>query len=294
MTAYIRYAGSKEHLFAEIEAAFPQHVHSYYEPFLGGASVLLHLLQLVEAGKVSIGGEIVVGDVNPFLMQLHRDVSERCGELQDAYASVWHGFLEEVTDEELPCTATTGLKAYWLDVRARYNILQETGVPTVVTSAHLLFLQNTAYMGLHRENNSGGYNGTLTHARIADVLRIIDSSVDAVDRASALYNKYGVRFETSAFSEFCVRYLADTQSDDLVFLDPPYDGGWQAYTAGGFLEQDAVMAWFTNVQLQCVAFMTNYDTPAVRAATEGMSVKRMQEGRRKVELWIGGLPDVTV
>jgi DNA adenine methylase len=53
----IKWAGGKTQILDKI--VFPDTVLNYYEPFLGGGSVLLHFLDCIDKGDTHITGDIL-------------------------------------------------------------------------------------------------------------------------------------------------------------------------------------------------------------------------------------------
>jgi len=49
---FLKWVGGKTQIIDEVLALFPRQIHNYYEPFLGGGSVLLALLS-TESIRVS-------------------------------------------------------------------------------------------------------------------------------------------------------------------------------------------------------------------------------------------------
>ena len=64
MKPFIKWVGGKTQILPEVLALFPKDINNYYEPFLGGGSVLLGLLTSQKAGQIKITGEIYASDLN--------------------------------------------------------------------------------------------------------------------------------------------------------------------------------------------------------------------------------------
>ena len=80
----IKWSGSKRSQASNIISYFPVKVKTYYEPFIGGGSILNALLQSdVKADNY------VCSDINNDLINLYKAIMTRPKEVADYYETLW-------------------------------------------------------------------------------------------------------------------------------------------------------------------------------------------------------------
>src|ERR1019366_9398270 len=122
----LKWAGGKQALAEKLIRFFPDHFASYYEPFIGGASVLL-TLQPAKA---------VVGDLNDWLL--------------DAYVAIRTDF-----------TRVAKLLDRMVNTREEYERIRAISPDSLdlyQRAAHLIYLNKTCFRGLFRVNQKGQFN----------------------------------------------------------------------------------------------------------------------------------------
>lgn len=122
----LKWAGGKQGIARRLVGLFPRDFERYYEPFVGGASVLFTL----EPERA------VVGDANGWLMDTYRAL----GEDPEEVARLLDG-MENTKEEYL---------------RIRSTLPQTLSL--VQRAAHLIYLNKTCFRGLFRVNRRGQFN----------------------------------------------------------------------------------------------------------------------------------------
>ncbi len=122
----VKWAGGKQGLADRLVRCFPTTFSRYYEPFIGGASILL-LLQPERA---------VIGDMNDWLIDTYTAI-------RDDYEEVARHLDTLVnTKEEF----------------ARIRAVRPETLPLCQRAAHLIYLNKTCFRGLFRVNQKGQFN----------------------------------------------------------------------------------------------------------------------------------------
>ncbi len=234
MKPFLKWVGGKTQIIDHVISMFPTAIKDYYEPFVGGGSVLLSLLQNVETGKIAVSGCIYATDNNEHLiwtyMNIQRNVDaliEELGKLTDLYNK-----CQALNGERKPSCLDDALKAkeslyYW--IRKEYNEIEGRATTSIRASALFIFLNKTCFRGLYREGPNG-FNvpfGNYTNPQIYDAQHLRD--------VSKLIQR--VHFIPCEFHDA----LADVNEGDFVYLDPPYvpvtKTSFVQYIGEGFSQQ---------------------------------------------------------
>ena len=196
MTAksFIVWAGGKSKLYERIANYFPQDITTYIEPFVGGGSIGLRVLEN------NVARNVVFSDTNTQLINTFIAVRDHPDELIKRLHAiqVTYDFFETMEEKKL----------YYLEMRKFYNTSQ---LGRVGVAAFLIFLNKTGFNGLYRINSSGVYNvpfGQQATPNICDVDTIVTCSqlLQRVD----LYN---VDYKES---------YRHASGKTLFYFDPPY------------------------------------------------------------------------
>lgn len=178
----IKWAGSKRSQAQQIVELFPSECQCYYEPFLGGGSILFQ-------GGFS---KAICGDACVPLINLWKLIQTAPWELLEKYKVLWNRLQTE------------GYLVYY-EVRERFNRTQDP--------ADLFFLSRTCVNGLIRFNQKGEFNNSLHHTR-----RGIEPDRLAEVFALWLPRLQNVEFFAGDYEDT----LGTVVCGDFVYLDPPY------------------------------------------------------------------------
>lgn len=184
------YQGSKRLLASRILSLFPAPgVPRLIEPFAGSAAVS------VAARHYGLACSVALSDVNAPLVGMWRLILDEPGRLVAEYARLWHEQLDDP-------------RGYYLSVRERFNVTREPAL--------LLYLLSRCVKAAVRYSlKTGHFNQGADHRRLGARPGII---ADRIGRVSALLR--GSTVDTCGYED----PLTGACSDDLVYLDPPYQG----------------------------------------------------------------------
>jgi DNA adenine methylase len=162
---FLKWAGGKTQIIAEIMARFPTTMNNYHEPFLGGGSVLLALLSYIENGTITVAGKIYASDINTTLIGLYQNIQANPHALiaevrqlieESAVAAAAATAAPEVNRKASTLQeAQTSPESYYFWVRSRFNMVSKEDRMTIPASAMFLFINKTCFRGLYREGPHG-------------------------------------------------------------------------------------------------------------------------------------------
>jgi DNA adenine methylase len=229
MKPFLKWVGGKTQIIDKVMQLFPDEMKNYHEPFLGGGSVLLALLD----SDKKVTGKVYASDVNPNLIGLYKNIQSHPEEVIHHLNILVKKFSEctgTLVDREAKTleNASTSPESYYFWIRKQFNSMQESSRMSPKGSAMMLFLNKTCFRGVYREGPRG-FNvpfGNYKNPTISDPEHIRD--------VSRLIQ--GVTFTVSHFKES----LARVAPGDFVYMDPPYapkdSTSFVTYTATGFNE----------------------------------------------------------
>lgn len=212
---FLKWVGGKTQIIDKIIEEFPTKINNYYEPFLGGGSVLLALLTLINNKKINLSGKIYASDKNKYLIYVYKNIQSKpeqvlfhLTKLRDTYLS-----LHIKNGNKSPYSIQDALmsrESYYYWIRSLYNKMKDDEKKSCKGSAYFIFLNKTGFRGLYRES-SQGFNvsyGNYNNPSVFDEENIKQISVLIKD----------VKFICSSF-EYVIEVV---KCNDFVYLDPPY------------------------------------------------------------------------
>lgn len=259
LSPFLRYVGGKrwlvDRLVPEILACKPT---LYVEPFLGAGAIALAL--------------------PPELPKLLSDFSE-------PLINLWNQVQES---PRLVCTVARMIfnncgntKEGYLLAREHFNSLVPPydAMTAVERAGLMLYLNATGYNGVWRESKKSGYN--VPFGRVKNVAISDDDELRAISATVACARIFHEDYKRILES------LVDTAPGDgeervVIYADPPYHGGFDAYLAGGFAdEQHRELAGLLRLAVEqgIKVFATNADTEFIRSLYSWAKLEVIDESR---------------
>lgn len=245
---FIKWAGGKGQLLAQLVPLLPPNVVRYHEPFVGGGALYFHLTP--RAAELA--------DANADLIATYQVVRDEVDALVRALAPLDRGHSDE----------------RYYRMRTRWN--ERPDLPAVERAALFIYLNKTGYNGLWRVNSRGKHNvpvGRYARPNVFD---------PDVLRADAQLLR-GARLRSGPFEQVLDRAAAG----DFVYFDPPYHpisrtSSFTAYARGGFGEADQQKLAQVFAELDrrgCRVMLSNSDCAFIAGLYRGWRIDRVRAAR---------------
>lgn len=218
---FVKWAGGKSQLLAEIRAKYPQRVERYCEPFVGGGAVLFDVLQTFHPEQV------LINDINAELMNTYAQVRDNVESLIAMLSGLQTRYRSQGADEN---------KAFFYEKRGRYNQIKLNGSESesLEKAALFIFLNKTCFNGLYRVNSKGLFNVPFNNARNP----LLCDAENLRECARLLQN---IEMTAGDYAQ-CEPFIDDKT---FVYIDPPYrpltqTAAFTSYSEGGFSDKEQI------------------------------------------------------
>jgi DNA adenine methylase len=231
---FIKWAGGKSRLAAELLGRMPERFGAYHEPFVGSGALFFRLVRRGWTGRAYLS------DLN--------------AELIDAYVAI-RDRVDDVVELLSRLEYDAGL---YYTLRAA----DPRQLPLPERAARMIYLNKSGYNGLYRVNRRGQFNVPFGRYKAPNYCD--RSNLAAVSRALQDVDLACAPFE-------CV--LERARAGDWVYFDPPYaplsrTANFTGYQANGFTAEDQrrLRDVGAELALRGVSVMvSNSDTELVRS-----------------------------
>lgn len=249
MFPVLKWAGGKTQLLEQIANSMPAEYHNYYEPFIGGAAVLLGISP----------AQAFINDVNEQLVNLYR-------QLKIAVDSV----IDKVNEmDAMPCT-----KELYYAIREEYNGKIANREFDAACAALMIWINKHCFNGLYRVNSKGLFN--VPYNNKANGKSIDENNIRAI---SDYLKKSDIAITCLDFEEAC----SSVSAGDFVYFDSPYvpesaTASFTDYTMDGFTlsDHERLAALFRRLDLiGAKVMLSNNDVPLVRSLYEGYNIQSL-------------------
>jgi DNA adenine methylase len=245
---FVKWAGGKTQIIAEILKLVPNSYDTYYEPFLGGGALFFQLKPI----------SAVVSDYNSELITAYN-----CFQDKEDYLLM----IEEILKHQ-----RNHSEEYYYQIREMDRIAEFTKLPNYMRAARMIYLNKACFNGLYRVNSKGFFNVPSGKYTI----------VNAYDET--LYNnlsKYLSRSSIFINNDDFEKAVSSAKKGDFVYFDPPYDtfdekNNFTTYTKNAFGkdEQKRLAKVFKDLDNRGVKVMlSNHNTEFIRELYSEFNIK---------------------
>lgn len=240
MKPFLKWVGGKTQLLNEIESRLPKKITNYYEPFLGGGSVLFFLLKQINEGKITLTGTITVSDLNKGLIYTYKNIQSKPIELAtmikqyiDKYDNITNPEDTNYIANKKPISEAEGLvskESYYYWLRKKLNDLgMENKFNDIEYSALFIIINKLCFRGLYREGPNG-FNVPFGHYKTTPKFLNMEEFNELSE-----YIK-DVNFLIKDYKEIINERVP--VSGDFIYIDPPYvpenEKSFVKYNKSGF------------------------------------------------------------
>jgi len=205
---FLKWAGGKRKLIKQIDPYIPKKINTYYEPFLGGASMFFYIKQKYNPKHC------VISDINEDLINTFKAVRDHPTQLI----------------KKLKYFRDKNSKEFFYKARKKFNKHTYAGL---TRSAAFIYLNKTCFNGLYRVNSKNEFNvpfGNHKHPGIFDEKTIFLAN-QLLQDVEILVQDYR-------------KILHSAKKGDFVYLDPCYDPlkrtSFANYNPKRFCEKDRI------------------------------------------------------
>jgi DNA adenine methylase len=222
----IPYQGSKRNLASQILHFFPADFERLIEPFSGSAAIT------IAAAYHEKGKRYIINDINLPLIDLFDAIINKPRKISKEYYNIWH---EQHGNEE----------EHYYEIRNKFNREKR--------AEHLLFLLAKCVKAAVRYNAKGEFNQSLDKRRLGRNPEMMQSDIF---RVSKLLNG-----KVDIHSTDYKKILDTATSEDLVYMDPPYQGTGLngGFNYAGNIELNEFFTSLHELNKRHVPFLLSFD-----------------------------------
>jgi len=198
----MKWSGSKDSQAKNIINYFPKKIDTYREPFLGGGSVFLKLLE----SDIEVNS-YYLSDINKELIGIYQLIMNDPDLLIDTYNNHYKEFN---IDDDIQHR-----KEYFNEIRNNFNENKK--------SEDFYFIMRTVTSGLPRWNQSGKFNSSCHFTRSGMMPESVDKIIKKYNK---LFNSKNIIFSQESYENI------KSNENDIIYMDPPYQNTKGMYYGG--------------------------------------------------------------
>ena len=242
---FVKWAGGKRQVMAEIKKYLPEKYNTYYEPFVGGGAVFFEL-----APK-----KAVLNDYNKELMNVFECIKDEakfekmCNELNHHEANHSEEYYYEIRDKDRD--------------KSKFNKLAD-----YKRAARTIYLNKACFNGLYRVNSKNEFNVPFGKKNKVNTYEGQNLGI-----VHCILNFNDIELMSCDFEET----VKKAKKGDFVYLDPPYDSDtttFNDYTENGFgkEEQKRLSEVFKDLDKRgCYVMLSNHNTKLINELYKGFN-----------------------
>jgi len=208
---FVKWAGGKTQLLAQIISLIPEHFNDYYEPFIGGGALLFKLKPKHPH----------INDLNNELLAAYK-----CFTNKESYEDL----IKKIDEYVLNHNEENYLKVRELDHDD--NWVKNSNIAD--KASRLIYLNKSCFNGLYRVNSKGYFNVPSGKKKTVNAY-----SKENFDNIFSYFKEVNPIITSGDFEEA----VKDAKKGDFIYFDPPYDSfedkeSFNSYDKEGFSKED--------------------------------------------------------
>ena len=224
MSELIKWSGSKDSQSDIIISYFPKKINNYYEPFIGGGSILLKLLE----NNYNIN-KYMISDINNELIEIYKLIKNDPYRLISKYNE--HHTKFNMYNIEFR-------KKYFHEIREKFN---KYHLPD-----DFYFIMRTTTNGMPRYNRNKEFNNSCHFSRPGMDPKKVENIILKYNK---LFNNNDIEFICKDYKSLNIK-----QYDDFIYLDPPYENTKGMYFSN--FNNKEFIEWINNINCK---YALSYD-----------------------------------
>lgn len=246
----VKWAGGKTKLINQFTKYIPRKFNNYHEPFLGGGALFFYLAP-----------DLINRKAIPFLSDLTEELINLYKVIQSDVESLIQSSKVHKYEKE-----------YYYKIRS----LNPSRMSDTERAARMLYLNKTCFNGLYRVNKKGQFN--VSFGDYTNPVIVCEESLRQASKAFHCAELMHGDFEL---------VLANAQTGDFVYLDPPYvplsaTSDFTGYTPGSFGISDHIRLKNVFDELKskgCYVMLSNSSAEFVTELYSGHNIKTVNANR---------------
>jgi DNA adenine methylase len=279
-TPFLKWVGGKTQIIEQILDKMPNKINNYHELFLGGGSVLLGVLSLLNNNKISISGKIYAYDINAGLINVYKQIQTNADEVLKYIQYYINEYdkckknPEIVNDKKHinrnPKTKEEAMKCkesfyYW--IRKKINTIENN---TAEHAGLFIVINKTTFRGMYR-TGPNGFNVPYGNYKTTPKMM----TKEDITKVSSLIKD--VEFICCDFET----PLSNIKCNDYIYIDPPYvpenKKSFVGYNIDGFnLEQHIKLFNLIKQQKNIKFCMSNSNVKLVNDAFKDYNISQIK------------------
>lgn len=207
---FLKWVGGKRQLLPKIIEHLPENLRElkYYEPFIGGGAVFLHLQP----------NNAVINDSNTELINVYNVIKSNLDEL-----------IADLKKHK-------NTSEYFYKIRGLDRSDDFLKLTNIQRASRIIYLNKTCFNGLYRVNNAGEFNAPFGRYKKPNIVN--EPTLKAVNK---FLNRNKISINSGDYSNI----LKHANENSFVYIDPPYhpiseNSNFTGYVKGGWNRFDQI------------------------------------------------------